>query len=69
LLFNSALEFAIRRVRVIQDGLKLNGTDQLLFYADVNILGGTVCTMKKNTQSLEDAVKETGLEGNVDKIQ
>jgi len=40
LLFNFALEYAIRRV---QDGLKFNGTHQLLAYVDdVNRLGGSV---------------------------
>ena len=46
LLFNFALEYAIRRVRVNQDDLKLNGTHHLLAYADdVNILRGSIHTL------------------------
>jgi len=43
MFLNFALEYAIRRVQVNQDGLKLSGTRQLLVSADdVNILGGSV---------------------------
>jgi hypothetical protein len=39
MLFNVALQYAIRRDQVNQDGLKLNGTHHLLVYVDdVNIL-------------------------------
>jgi len=70
LLFNFALEYAIRRVQVIQDGLKLNGTHQRLVYADdVNILGGSIHIIKKNTKALVVASKENGLEVNVAKTK
>jgi len=53
LIFNFALECAIRRVQVNQDGLKLNGTHQLLVYADdVNMLGESVHTLKGNAEAL-----------------
>jgi len=60
LLVNFALEYAIRRVQVNQDGLKLNGTHQLLVYVDdVNKLGGSVRTIKENAEALILARKET----------
>jgi hypothetical protein len=50
-------------VQVNQDGLKLNGIHQLLAYAaDINILGGGVHTVKKNTEALVAASKEFQLE-------
>jgi hypothetical protein len=43
--------------------LKLNGTRQLLVYADdVNILGGGVHTVKENAEASVMASKEIGLE-------
>jgi hypothetical protein len=60
---SSLLFKAIRRVQVNQDGLKLNGIHQFLVYADcVNILGGSVDTIKKNAEALVFASNETGLE-------
>jgi hypothetical protein len=50
-------------------GLKLNGTRQLLAYADVNLLGVNIDTIKKKMESLIGASKEVGLEINVEKIK
>jgi hypothetical protein len=70
LLFNFALEYDIRRVKVNQDGLKLNGTHQLLAYVDdVNILGGSAHTVKENAEALVVATKEIELEVNADKTK
>ena len=66
-LRNTALEYAIRRVQVNEDGLKLNGTHHLLAYPDdVNILGGSVHTVKENAEALAVATKGTGLKVNAD---
>jgi len=68
LLLNFALEYAIRRVQVKQDGLKLNGTHQLLAYADdVNILGGATHTLQENAEALVAATREIGVEVSADK--
>jgi hypothetical protein len=61
LLFNFALEYAIREVLGNQVGLGLNGIHQLLVYADdSNLLVDSVNTIKEN--------KATLLESSVDMV-
>jgi hypothetical protein len=55
---------------LIQDGLKLNGTYQLLVYADdVYMLVGSVHTVKENVGALVVASKGIRLEVNGDKTK
>jgi hypothetical protein len=50
---------------LLSHGLKLNGTHQLLVYVnDVNILGGSVHTIKETAEALLMASKKIGLEVN-----
>ena len=50
--------------------MKLNGTHQLLAYDDdVNILGGSVHTVKENAEALVVPTKEMGLEVKADKTK
>jgi hypothetical protein len=68
LLFNFALEYAIRRVQANQEALTLNGTHKLLIYADdVIILGGSIHTVRKNTEALVIASNDIGIKENADK--
>jgi hypothetical protein len=55
---------------IYQVRLKLNGTHQLLLYADdVNLLGNNIDTIKKNIETLIDSSKEVGVEVNTEKTK
>jgi hypothetical protein len=66
LLFNFAVEYAIRKVQENQVGLNLNLTYQFLEYADdANLLGDNIGTIEKKNRN-SDASMEVGPEINVE---
>jgi hypothetical protein len=68
LLFNFDLEYAIRKIQENKVRLKLNGTHQLLVYADdVNVWGDNINAINKITETLIDASKEVCLEVSTEK--
>ena len=65
LLFNSTLEYAIRKVEETRLGLDMNGTHH---YADsVNLIGDDIGTIERNAEMLLNACKDIGLAVNTGK--
>ena len=61
LLFNFALEYAIMKVQETNLGLDMNGTHQVLAYADdVNLIGDDIRTIERNADVLLNACKDIG---------
>ena len=69
LLFNFSLEYAIRNVQETNFGLDMNGTHQVLAYADdVHLIGDHIRTIERNADVLLNACKDNGLAVNPGKL-
>jgi len=57
LLFNFTSEYAIRKIQRNQEGLEVNGTHQLLVYADDDtlVIDENINTIEKNKAALLEA--------------
>ena len=59
LLFNFALEYAVRKLQKTNLELDINGTHQVLAFADdVNLLGADIRTIERNADVLLNACKD-----------
>jgi hypothetical protein len=68
LIFNFTLNYAIKKVQENEDGLELNGTHQLLVYADdVNLLSDSVNILKEYTETPLEASSDISIEINAEK--